>query len=83
MNYKKSPFYKLHKAAMRFYRQLNVNQRINLKGNYEAECGHNDEVARMTLAGIDELYVVCCRQPKLWRGINNVIKPNTSWRIEL
>ncbi len=55
---------------MRFYRQLNINQRINLKGNYEVACGHNDEVPRMSLAGISELYAVCCRMPKVWRGIN-------------
>lgn len=66
----KNPFYKLHKASMRFYRQLNINQRINLKGNYEVACGHNDEVPRMSLAGISELYAVCCRMPKVWRGIN-------------
>ena len=66
----KNPFYKLHKASMRFYMQLNVNQRINMKGNYESECGHNDEVARMSLAGISELYAVCCSIPWTWRGLN-------------
>jgi len=55
---------------MRFYMQLNVNQRINMKGNYESECGHNDEVARMSLAGISELYAVCCSIPWTWRGLN-------------
>lgn len=66
----KNPFRKLHKASMRFYCQLNINQRINMKGNYEAVCGKNEEVERMSLAGISELYVVCCRMPKVWRGLN-------------
>lgn len=49
---------RLHTESMKFYKQMSVNERINLKGNYEKACGHNDEVARMSLAGIGELYAV-------------------------
>lgn len=68
----KDSIHKLHKASMRYYRQLNVNQRINLKGNYENAVGRGywDEVKCMSLTGVSELYVVCCRMPKQFRELN-------------
>ena len=48
----------LHRESFDFYTKMSVNERINLKGNYERVCGHNDEVPRMSLAGLGELYAV-------------------------
>lgn len=62
---------RLHRESMDFYTKMSVNERINLKGNYEKVCGHNDEVARMSLAGIGELYATigCFLHPDKWYGM--------------